>query len=166
VLECLRVLDWVDERFDVPGPRLAGGLSMGGDVAVALAGIDTRISRVAALLATPDWTRPGMRSLDEHPVEQGRADRYAQWFFDAFDPMTHLRAYERDLAISFQCGGADEHVPADGAERFRDALAQRNPRATDRVHVGLYEGLSHLEGAQDERLYTAALDWLAPINRA
>jgi uncharacterized protein len=73
---------------------------MGGDIAVALAGIDRRISRVAALVATPDWTRPRMRSLDEHSVviDQGQADRYAQWFFDTFDPMTHLAAYERDVA--------------------------------------------------------------------
>jgi alpha-beta hydrolase superfamily lysophospholipase len=167
VLECLRVLDWIDERFDVPCPRGAGGVSMGGDVAVALAGIDKRISRVAALVATPDWTRPGMRSLDEHPVviDQGQADRYAQWFFDAFDPMTHLAAYERDIAISFHCGGADQHVPADGAWRFQEALAQRNPGAIDRVQVELYEGLSHLTAAHDDRLYASAVKWLAPGGR-
>jgi dienelactone hydrolase len=166
VLECLRALDWIDERFAVPGPRLAGGVSMGGDVAVALAAIDRRISRVAALVATPDWTRPGMRSLDQHPVliDQGQADRYAQWFFDAFDPMTHLEAYERDLAISFQCGGADQHGPADGAQRFRDALAGHDPRAVDRVRVELYEGLSHLDAALDDRLYLAALEWLTPAD--
>ena len=168
VLECMRVLDWVDDRFDVPGPRLAGGVSMGGDVAVALAGIDGRISRVAALVATPDWTRPGMHSIEEPPVviDQGRADRYAQWFFDALDPMTHLRAYERGVAISFQCGGGDRHVPADGAQRFREALAARDPRALDRVQVTLYEGVSHLDGARDDRLYTAALEWLTLTSRA
>jgi enterochelin esterase-like enzyme len=61
-LECLRVLDWIDETFAVAGPRVAGGVSMGGDIAVALAGVDRRIGRVAALVATPDWTRPGMRT--------------------------------------------------------------------------------------------------------
>lgn len=163
VLECLRVLDWIDDRFDVSGPRLAGGVSMGGDAAVALAGVDARISRVAAMLATPDWTRPGMQSIGEHPVliDQGRADRYAQWFFDAFNPMTNLGAYARDVAISFQCGDADRHVPADGAQRFREALAERDPRAVDRVQVELYEGLSHLDGARDDRLYAAAVEWLA-----
>jgi alpha-beta hydrolase superfamily lysophospholipase len=166
VLECLRVLDWIDERLDVPGPRLAGGVSMGGDVAVALAGIDPRISRVAALVATPDWTRPGMRSLDEHPVviDQGQADCYAQWFFDAFDPMTHLAAYARDVAISFQCGGADQHVPAEGARHFQEALAEHDSRAVDRVQVALYEGLSHLDAARDDRLYLAALEWLTPAD--
>jgi uncharacterized protein len=168
VLECMRVLDWVDDRFDAPGPRVAGGVSMGGDVAVAFAGIDGRISRVAALVATPDWTRPGMHSIGEHPVviDQGQADRYAQWFFDAFDPMTHLRAYERDVAISFQLGGDDRHVPVDGAQRFCATLAERDPRALDRVQVRLHEGVSHLDGARDDRLYAAAVEWLTLTSRA
>jgi hypothetical protein len=94
VLESLRVLDWVDDHFGVAGPRVAGGVSTGGDVAVALAGVDRRIDRVAALVATPHWARPGMRTLGEDNVllDQGEADRYAQWFFDALNPVTHLEA--------------------------------------------------------------------------
>lgn len=74
VLESLRVLDWVDKHFGVSGPRVAGGVSMGGDVAVALAGVDPRIDRVAALVATPDWARPGMQTLgqDSRPARPGR----------------------------------------------------------------------------------------------
>jgi len=163
VLESLRVLDWIDDRFDVPHIRMAGGVSMGGDAALALAGIDTRITRVVALAATPDWTRPGMRTLDDDAtvIEQGTADRYAQWFFDTLDPMTHLAAYDRDIAINFQCGGADQHVPAEAALRFRDTLAQRNPQAANQVHVQLYAGLSHLDAARDGRLYQAAVEWLS-----
>jgi len=164
VLESLRVLDWVDTQFGVSGPRVAGGVSMGGDVAIALAGIDTRIDRVAALAATPDWIRPGMHTLREDPVllDQGEADRYAQWFFDALNPITHLDSYQRDVAIAFLCGAADLHVPAEAAVRFRDALCQRDPRAADRVKVELYDGLGHLEAATDERLSSTALEWLAP----
>jgi hypothetical protein len=29
------------------------------------------------------------------------------------------------------------------------------------VRVELYEGLDHLDAAQDERLYSVALEWLA-----
>lgn len=164
VLESLRVLDWVDEQFGVAGPRVAGGVSMGGDVAVALAGIDARIDRVAALAATPDWTRPGMQTLGEEPVllDQGEPDRYAQWFFDALNPIAHLEAYEREVAIALLCGAADLHVPAEAGTRFRTALCDRDPRAAERGRVELYEGLEHLEAASDERLYSAALDWLAP----
>lgn len=156
VLEALRVLDWADRQFGIAGDRVVGGVSMGGDVAVALAGIDARITRVAALVATPDWTRPGMRELGGRALlGQGKADRYAQWFFDAFDPATHLDAYRRDLAIKFLCGANDQHVPAKAALRFREALGKR-------VTVELYDGLDHLGAAQDERLYAAACAWLAP----
>jgi uncharacterized protein len=168
VLESLRVLDWVDVQFGVSGPRVAGGVSMGGDVAVALAGVDPRIDRVAALAATPDWTRPGMQTLGEDRVllDQGDADRYAQWFFDALNPITHLEAYDRDVAIEFLCGASDLHVPAEAALRFRAALRDRAPSAADRVRVELYDDLEHLDAAQDERLYSAAVDWLAPPARA
>lgn len=163
VLECLRVLDWAGDRVGVRGPLVAGGVSMGGDAAVALAGIDPRISRVAAVVATPDWTRPGMRTLGEHPevIDQGQADGYARWFFEALNPMTHLEAYERDVAVRFLCGGEDQHVPPDGALRFRAALIERDPRAADRIDVQLYGGLSHLDGALSDQLSAGALDWLA-----
>jgi uncharacterized protein len=163
VLEGLRVVDWAGQRFDVRGPLVAGGVSMGGDAAVALAGIDHRISRVAAIVATPDWTRPGMRTLGEHSevIDQGEADGYARWFFEALDPMTHLEAYERDVAVRFLCGGADEHVPAEGALRFRAALIERDPLAADRIDVKVYDGLSHFDGGASDLVATGALDWLA-----
>jgi dienelactone hydrolase len=164
VLESLRVLDWAGEHFEVAGPRVAGGVSMGGDVAVALAGVDSRIDRVAAIAATPDWARPGMQTLgdDRALLDQGEADSYAQWFFDALNPITHLETYQRDVAIAFLCGAADLHVPAEAAIRFRSALCDRDPGAADRVRVELYDGLDHLEAASDERLYSAAVEWLTP----
>jgi pimeloyl-ACP methyl ester carboxylesterase len=58
-LDAVRVLDWAIERFS-PERVIAGGVSMGGEIAVALAGIDDRVGRVAAMIATPDWTPPGM----------------------------------------------------------------------------------------------------------
>jgi uncharacterized protein len=144
--------------------RVAGGVSTGGDVAVALAGVDPRIDRVAALVATRTGPGPGMQTLGEDHVllDQGEADRDVQWFFDALNPVTHLEAYERDVAIAFLCGAADLHVPAEAAARFRTALCHRDPCAADRVRVELYEGLDHLDAARDERLYSAALEWLAP----
>jgi uncharacterized protein len=97
VLECLRVLDWAGNRFGVPGPLVAGGVSLGGDAAVALAGIDRRIRRVGAIVATPDWTRPAMRTLGEHPevIGQGHADGYAPMVLrglQSYDPPRGLRA--------------------------------------------------------------------------
>lgn len=78
------------------------------------------------------------------------------------EPML-ARLAERDLlAVSIDPPGHGER----GAQRFREALAERDPRALDRVQVTLYEGVSHLDGARDDRLYTAALEWLTLTSRA
>jgi uncharacterized protein len=163
VLDGQRVLTWMEDRFGVLAPHVAGGVSMGGDAAVALAGADARVARVCALIATPDWTRPGMRTNDETAqiLDQGQADESAQRFFDALNPISHLEAYEREVFVSFQCGGADQHVPAEAAVRFREGLVSRNPAAADRIRVDIYEGLTHATAGSDKRLTRAALDWLS-----
>jgi hypothetical protein len=137
VLESLRVPDWVDEHFGVAGLRVAGGVSTDGDVAVALAGVGPRIDCVAALVATPDWARPGMQTLGEDPVllDQGEADRYAQWFFDALNPVRHLEAYERDVAIAFLCG-AGRPSRARGGGRSLPHCALRPRSAHGRSGAG------------------------------
>ena len=96
-----RVVDWAMADLHAGPEVVAGGVSMGGDVAVALAGIDNRITRVAAIVATPDWTRPGMTGLfDPYRVlPQGQADAYAQWFHDQLgstDPSPRLRTRPGD----------------------------------------------------------------------
>src|SRR5512136_348256 len=63
--DVLRVIDWAVQRFGA-SDVCAGGISMGGNVAVAAAGLDQRIRRVAALCATPDWQLAG---LDLAPSE-------------------------------------------------------------------------------------------------
>lgn len=160
-LECLRVLDWAQHELDVPDLVVAGGVSMGGDVAVALAGIDARVARVSALVATPDWSRPHMRALDDPAqlVDQGVADAYARWFYEALDPMTHIEAYGRDVAISFQSGASDHHVPADDAMAFRQACLERFPDAHDRIDVRVHPGAGHLD--VDDRFLDTALHWLS-----
>ena len=159
-LESLRVLDWMQGRFDVDGPMTAGGVSMGGDVAVALAGIDERVSRVAALVATPDWTRPQMHQIDDPAqlVEQGEADAHARWYYERLDPMTHLGAFQREVAVAFFGGGADHHVPVDDARRFRQALLERDSGAAERIQVHVRAGAGHLD--VDEQFYDAAVEWL------
>ncbi len=52
--------------------------------------------------------------------------------------------------------------PRGGGYSLPRRTLHRDPRAADRVRVELYEGLGHLEAASDERLYSAALEWLAP----
>jgi len=75
-LEVMAIIDWALEELAIEPPCYIGGISLGGDIAVAAAGLDVRIGCVAAILATPDWNRPGMR-VDGEPVPQGRSDPYA-----------------------------------------------------------------------------------------
>jgi uncharacterized protein len=161
-LDCLRVIDWATETLGTGAEVVAGGVSMGGDIAVALAGIDARVAQVAAIVATPDWTRPGMRDLFDpsRALPQGRPDALAQWLYDHLDPMTHLDAYARGAAITFECAADDTHVPPDGALRFQRALREAHPAAAERVRVSLHPGLGHLDGARDRALAGNALAWL------
>lgn len=141
----------------------AGGVSAGGDIAVALAGIDQRISRVAAIAATPDWTRLSMRDIGDpsRVLPQGEPDGYAQWFYNHLDPLTHLSHYSHAPAIAFECGAGDTLVPPDGALRFRDALAKAYPQAAAGVRVTVHPGTGHLEAGQNPALFQNCLAWLA-----
>ena len=161
-LDTLRVIDWALAKLDVASNVSMGGLSMGGDIAVAAAGLDHRISRVAAIIATPDWLRPGMHDLFEPDrlLPTGTPDRYAQYFYDRFDPLTHLDGYARGPAITFECGEKDTHVPPDGALRFQQALRKHNPEAAARVRVNLIPGLKHLD-YQDPIFLSNCIAWFA-----
>ncbi|QWF77761.1 dienelactone hydrolase family protein [Amycolatopsis sp. CA-230715] len=165
-LDAKRVIDWA--LTDLARPDVvAGGVSMGGDIAVALAGIDPRVRRVAAIVATPDWTRPGMRGLADPPqvVDQGHAGETARSFYDRLDPITHLDAYSHQPAIAFENGAADTHIPLDGAIRFRDALSTAHPGMADRVRVTAHPGVGHFDGAQSEVLLSRAIEWLISAPR-
>jgi len=146
-LDAMRVVDIVSGDLG-RGPDdevVAGGVSMGGDTAVAFAGIDDRVSRVAALGSTPDWSRPGMTKIDDPSTEldQGNGDRYSHWLRERLDPMLHVESYTRGQEILFECGGDDTHVPADGAERFKRRLGELDADAGARVRVTRHEGLDH-----------------------
>lgn len=156
-LDARRVVDWAVADLARPDV-VAGGISMGGDVAVALAGIDRRVRRVAAIVATPDWARPGMRDLFDPSrlVDQGHAGPSARSFYDQLDPMTHLDAYARGPAIAFENSAADTHIPLDGPIRFREAL--RAP--SDHVRITAHPNLDHLAAARSPVLLDRAIAWL------
>jgi dienelactone hydrolase len=160
-LEALRVLDWLAGEVDASEGFVVGGFSMGGDAAVALAGIDERVRRVAAIGSTPDWSRPGMHELGDPArlIDQGEADSYARWFADHLDPMRHLDRYRRPVAIDFELGGDDHHIPAADARAFAEALAVLDPPAAAEVSVRVYPGLDH-GVVSDQTAKDAAFEFL------
>jgi dienelactone hydrolase len=143
VLETSRIIDWAYARFGLNGNVSMGGFSMGGDIAVAAAGFDHRIDCVAAIIATPDWLRPGMQDGSGNVIDQGTADRYAQFFYDSLNPMTHLDSYSHAPAISFECGADDLHVPAQAALEFQTALKATFSGEPNRMRVHLQPGVGH-----------------------
>jgi len=151
-LDALRVIDWAMANFAVGREVYAGGISMGGDIAVAIAGIDPPIVCVAAINSTPDWLRAGTE------IAPGEPDAYAQFFYDRFNPLTHLEAYQRHTAISFECGAEDRHVPPEGVLRFQEELRETYCETPDRLRVTLHPGVKH---ASTELMRTNSLDWLA-----
>jgi len=146
-LDTLRVIDWAITTLHVAPDLYMGGISMGGDIAVAVAGIDHRIQRVAAIVATPDWLRPGMQDLFQPGtlLAPDVPDAYAQYFYDQFNPLTHLSAYAHAPAITFECAANDTHVPPDGAQRFQAALRQSVASAADRIRINLISDTGHMD---------------------
>ncbi len=160
VLDTTRVIDWAIRKLDVLPEVYMGGISMGGDISVAAAGFDHRITRVAAMVATPDWTRPGMRDLfnPEQLLEQGAEDTYARFFYDRFNPLTHLSAYAHGPEITFECAAEDTHVPTDGALRFHAALKRDFPLAGNRVRVDLIPDCGHMD-SKKPIFWQNCLEW-------
>ena len=135
--ETPKVIDWAIKTLGVRPEVGMGGISMGGDIAVAAAGVDHRITVVSACVATPDWLRPGSF---EPP---GEADAAAQADNDRRNPITHLKLYEHRPAIAFQSGAVDKQVPPDGATRFVAALKPLYAEAADRLVVDLEPDVPH-----------------------
>lgn len=147
VQDTLRVIDWAVRTFAVDPRLYMGGFSMGGDVSVAVAGIDHRVERVASVVGTPDWLRPDMHDVEDQSkkVPPGTPDAYAQYFYDQLNPLTHLQRYAHHPRLLFECGGEDRHIPASDAQRFEAALRSFNPAAADQVQINIEPGLKHLD---------------------
>jgi alpha-beta hydrolase superfamily lysophospholipase len=142
-LDVPRVADWARARFGGALPLHLTGLSMGGDVVVSAAPLIDRVASVNAVIATPDWQRPGMRDIATGElVEQGAPDAKARFFFDGLQPLSHPERY-RSLPVHFIVGELDTHVPPEAAYRFQAAV---NGGATSgEITVTELPGLKHLD---------------------
>ena len=158
-IDTLRVIDWAVATLNVRPPVYMIGTSMGGDIAVAAAGLDRRIERVATVVSTADWLRPGMELRPGTLAPPGEPDAYAQYFYDLLNPLTHLEVYAHGPEISFVCGQEDTHVRPDGALRFQKALRERYP-GDSRVEVKLIPGKGHADFVDPTLWWPESLAWL------
>ena len=134
--ETLRIIDWAQAELGAESVCI-GGISMGGDISIAAAGADSRISCVAACIATADWLRPGSC---EPP---GVPDSFAQLAYNRRNPLTNLANYKHCPAINFQCGAQDKQVPPDGAGRFVKSLEPVYASHPHKLKVELHTGVGH-----------------------
>lgn len=159
-LDVLRVIDWALSKFDVSSEVVVAGLSMGGDIAVAAAGIDQRIKKVVAVIATPDWLRPGMEDVFKPGVilPPGEPDLYAQFFYDHLNPLTHLSSFSHAPDINFICGEKDSHVPPDGALRFQKLLQENGVKSVNSIKVTLIPNMKHLDALDSGLWWSNSLE--------
>ena len=156
-LDTLRIIDWAFARFALAPQVSVGGFSMGGDIAVTVAGLDMRVCTVVAMISTPNWLRPRMQSKPGVLIPPGEPDHYAQFLYDQLNPLTHLHAYAHQPAITFECGSQDAHIPPDDALQFEKELRVLYPDYGDRLRVNLHPGVGH-EIRDEQR--EAGLHWL------
>lgn len=164
-LDAMWVLDWITANHDVSSSSVvAGGFSMGGDISIALAGIDHRVGRVATIGSTPDWTRPGMRHLDANNsdlVDQGTPTAYGRWLYAQLNPITHPEHFAHGPAILFESGQDDTHIPVEAARRFATALTKHSPTAGENITVHVAEGLGHIESVGNLDAIDRCVHWLS-----
>jgi dienelactone hydrolase len=146
------VIDWAIHQLGVEPEVGMGGLSMGGDIAVAAAGVDWRIRAVVGIVSTPDWMRPGSFEFPGSP------DAVAQDYYDRRNPLTHLEAYRSTPAITFECGDMDTRVPPDGAEKFARGLASTYAACPERLRVIRHANTGH---AVTPVMMQNCYDWFA-----
>jgi len=160
VQDSITVIDWAVKKFNIKDNSICmGGFSMGGDISIAVAGLDSRVRCVAALVATPDWLREGMKDFDAPPktLGQGHASPQSQNFYDQMNPSTNLQNFSNNRpAITFEMGGLDIHVPSGAARSFRKNLIQKYGYSEDNIQVVVHEKVKH---EISEQMWKNSLIW-------
>lgn len=162
VLDAFRVLDWAVGKYSLNHDIVVGGISMGGDIAVSLAGIDKRVRKVAAIAASPDWMRPGMTDVMDYTkvIVQGDPTPYGAWLYSQLDPLTNLSNYSHAPRILFELGEADTHISPSHAIGFKEKLSQNNQDGAAAIEIHINSGADHLTVIQDHAVRNRSMQFL------
>ena len=161
-LDITRIIDWILKNYIISNKVFMGGLSMGGDIAIAAAILDKRIICITTICSTPDWKRPGMRD-NNNPnmlIDSGSPDSYASFFYTHLNPITNLNAYSHLPYINFECGEIDSHVPVDGAIRFKNNLSELYRNDLDKININIHRNIGH-QGT--DKMWKNCKNWLKKI---
>nr|WP_319997166.1 hypothetical protein [uncultured Draconibacterium sp.] len=161
-LDVFRVIDWAIDTFKLNKNVVASGLSMGGDIAIALAGIDARVSRVAAIAASPNWERPGMTDVMDATkiVNQGDSTNLGKWLFNKLNPMTNLNSFARPLQMHIELGELDTHINSQWMFDFKNGLSCDYKNAEHNIEIVVNKGLNHVSLLQNEEIIDRAVNYL------
>lgn len=162
VLDAFRVLDWAVSKYKLNNGIVVGGISMGGDIAVSLAGIDKRVRKVAAIAASPDWMRPGMTDVMDSTkvIAQGDPTPFGAWLYSQLNPLTNLGNYSHAPQILFELGEADTHISPSHACGFKEKLAQNNQDSAAAIEIHINSGADHLTVIQDRAVLNRCIQFL------
>lgn len=162
VLDAFRVLDWAVSKYKLNNDIVVGGISMGGDIAVSLAGIDKRVRKVAAIAASPDWMRPGMTDVMDSTkvIVQGNPTPFGTWLYSQLDPLTNLGNYGHAPQILFELGEADTHISPLHALGFKEKLSEKYQDSAAAIEIHINSGADHLTVIQDHAVLTRCIQFL------
>lgn len=161
-LDIYIVIDWAISNYGLNNNVVAGGISMGGDIAVALAGIDTRVSKVAAIASSPDWNRTGMTDVTDSKkiIEQGNPTAFGKWLYDKINPMTNIKSFCRPLHVHIELGALDTHINSDWAFEFKKTLSKVYFDAERNIEIVINDNCSHLSLIQSRSIINRTVNFL------
>jgi len=158
-LDAYRICDWAIDKYRIKKGIVAGGISMGGDIAISLAGIDTRIKKVATLGSTPDWNRLGMTDVldSQKIINQGNANKSSDYLRNLLNPIENIKKYDRDLAMLLEMGEKDTHIRYESAIEFSKKVNNKN------IEVSINKGCNHLSLIQKKGIIQKSIDYLGAL---
>lgn len=134
---------------------------MGGDIAISLAAIDSRISKVAGVASSPDWNRNGMTDVMDSSkiLDQGIPSEFSSWLCTHFNPMSNIDKYTREVSIQLEYGKKDTHISYKWAEDFKNSL-EKYKESKSIIEIIKNEDVNHISIIQKKAVINRALDFL------
>ena len=161
-LDAFRVADWAIDTFNLNGNIVAGGLSMGGDIAIALAGIDARVSKVATIASSPNWERPGMTDVMDSTkiINQGKSNNFSKWLYSKLNPMSNLNSFCRPLKLHVELGELDTHINPQWTLDFKRCLCAGYANAEYNFEIVMNTGINHISLLQSQEIIERTINYL------
>jgi uncharacterized protein len=165
-LDVYRIIDWAIDTFNLNENVVVGGVSMGGDIAIALAGIDSRVKKVATIASSPDWERPGMTDVmdSNEVINQGKSTNFGKWLYRKLNPMLNLNSFCRPLKLHVELGELDTHINPQWMLDFKNGLCTDYSNAEHNIEIVVNNGFDHISLLQNQEIIDKAINFLIREN--